>query len=177
MNKQQLIRNLFGDKIPAVLDVFLQNPTTEFLIKDISEQSKIPLTSCYRIIRKLLKSKIVEEVKVLRFVAYKLAKSQHNAFLESIIIEEKHLVDEFVQRIKNTPGIDQIILHGVETKDKANLLVIGKNIDADVFKPAIADFRLNKKFTISALTLDPDQYEQMSEMGLYSGKKKILFNK
>ena len=31
------------------------------------------------------------------------------------------------------------------------------------------------KFNIILLTLTPDQYNQMSSMGLYPGKKKILF--
>jgi len=177
MNKQQLVRSLFDNKILNVLDIFIENPDNEFFLKEVSEQSRVSLTSCYRIVRKLLKLKLVKEVKVSRFVVYQLNPSDHTTFLESIIVEEKHHLDDFIDRIKDTSGVSQIILHGVETKDKANILIIGENLNLATFKPVIADFRLNKRFTISALTLDSAQYEQMSEMGLYSGRKKVLFGK
>lgn len=176
-SKQQLVRSLFDNKMLNVLDVFLQNAESQFFLKEISQQSRVPLTSCYRIVRRLLKVGVVHEVKVNRFSVYQLNPSELTAFLEEIVIEEKHCVEDFVEAVRDLPGVQQVILHGAETKDKANVLVIGEDVDTSRFRPLIADMRLNKKFTISALTLNPDQYKQMSDMGLYSGKKKILFDK
>lgn len=177
MSKQQLIRQMFDNKILNVLDVFLKNKENQFFLKEISQQSKVSLTSCYRIVRKLVKLFVVKELKVSRFEVYQYNDVDENKFLEEIVIEEHNYIDEFVQKAKVVPGVMQIILHGIETKDKANLLVIGRGVDSGVFKPLSADYRLNKKFNISVLTLDPDQYAQMTDMGLYSGKKKILFEK
>jgi Fe2+ or Zn2+ uptake regulation protein len=177
MSKQQLMRQLFDEKILNVLDVFLKNKESQLFLREISQQSKVSLTSCYRIVRKLVKLKIVKELKVSRFEVYQYYDSEDNKFLEALIIEEQNYVDEFVRKIKDIPGILQIILHGIETKDRANILVIGNGVDADLFKPIVSDFKTNKKFTVSLLSLGPDQYAQMTDMGLYSGKKKVLYEK
>ncbi|MFA6088855.1 MAG: hypothetical protein WC755_03250 [Candidatus Woesearchaeota archaeon] len=177
MEKLHVMRALFDNKILNVLDIFFKNRESQFFLKELSAQSKVSLTSCYRIIRRLVSVKVLKEVKVSRFVVYQLNDSEETRFLEEVVIEQKNYVDEFVRNVKIIPGIKQIILHGVETKDKANILIIGNKLDPTLFKPIIADFKLNKNYNISALTLDPDQYTQMTDMGLYSGKKRILFEK
>jgi Fe2+ or Zn2+ uptake regulation protein len=177
MTKQQIIQALFDNKVLNVLDVFLKNKSKQFFLKEVSEGSKVSLTSCYRIVRKLVKLKIVNEVRVYHFEVYQFNEAEENGFLEDLVVEEHSYVEDFVSKIKHIPGIKQIILHGVETKDKANLLIIGNDVDSGAYKPVVADFRLNKKFNFSVLPLSPDQYTQMTDMGLYSGKKTVLFDK
>lgn len=174
MSKQEIMRELFDNKILNVLDIFLQNKTSEFFLKEISDQSGVSLTSCYRIVRKLLKLKILSEVKVSRFVVYKVNITEDTKFLEELVIDDQNNLEEFVNLVKKDPNVEKIILHGAASKDKANILIIGNNLETD-FKAIVADFKMNKKFNATALTISPEQYFQMAEMGLYPGKKTILY--
>ena len=81
----------------------------------------------------------------------------------------------FVDRIKSLEGIEKIILHGKQTNKKANVLVLGSNVDATQIKLISSEIKEKYDFTILSLTLTNEQYEQMSAMGLYSGEKQVLF--
>ena len=83
----------------------------------------------------------------------------------------------FIDQIKNMPELQYIVLHGEETKDRANVLLIGENINSGKIKEICAKIKEDHNFLISPLTLTAEQYDSMSKMGLYSGKKNILFEK
>lgn len=82
-------------------------------------------------------------------------------------------MDEFVRLVETVPGIQQIILHGSKKKGKANILIIGEGVNAVQVEDAKAKLK-EKSFELSYLTLTKEQYEQMVQMGLYSGEKKVL---
>jgi ACT domain-containing protein len=75
------------------------------------------------------------------------------------------------------PGLHAIVLHGEEAKDRANVLLIGNNINSDKIKEICGEIKEEQGFIISPLTLTAEQYDAMSKMGLYSGKKNILFER
>ena len=66
-------------------------------------------------------------------------------------------------------------MHGKLTKKKANLLLIGENILKNDVNNMMLDINTEYEFKLSALALTPDQYEQMTSMGLYSGEKETIF--
>ena len=75
------------------------------------------------------------------------------------------------------PNVESLILHGSELKDRANILIIGENVDSNLVKNICGEIKEEYNFTVSALTLAKAQFEQMSDMGLYSGKRKTLFER
>jgi len=57
------------------------------------------------------------------------------------------------------------------------VLLIGNNIDAGQVKAVCAEIKEKHNFIVSPLSLTPEQYGQMSQMGLYSGTKKMLYER
>lgn len=177
MENLNLLEELFDDKKLRVIKLFLQNKEKQFYLREISKQTKVPVASTFRIVKKLMELEIIKQIKVNKFKLYKTADNDNVAFLETFLREGKRLVQLFVERAKELSGIKSIILHGEETEEKANLLLIGTNIDSNEVKRICAEIKEQYNFTISPLTLTQEQFTQMSNMGLYSGKKTVLFEK
>ena len=91
--------------------------------------------------------------------------------------ENIRIIEKFVEKARLISGIKTMILHGKEQKDRASVLLIGANIDPGAVKALCADTKEKYNFVVSTLSLTDEQYDQMSHMGLYSGPKKILFDK
>jgi hypothetical protein len=71
-------------------------------------------------------------------------------------------------------GIVQVILHGKEEKDKANIIIIGENVDNELIRQVVVSIKEKHYFTITYLLLTESQYVQMAAMNLFSGKKEVL---
>ncbi len=177
MEEINVLESLFDSKILKIVRLFLNEKDNQFYLREISNKVKVPVATTFRIVKKLLKLGLIQEIKIKKFKLYKLKEGPNITFLESFIREEKRILDAFVDKIKNIEGISSIIQHGKEIKDRANILLIGENIDNNTIKQLCADIKDKYNFTISSLTLTEDQFNQMSSMGLYSGEKKTIFNK
>ena len=115
--------------------------------------------------------------KIKHLKLYALAQNEKTKFLENIIKEHKTVLDEFIDLIFNLDGIHTVILYGKEEKDKANLLIIGENVDNIIIRDAIVSIKVKHSFTITHLVLTLTQYQQMAAMNLYPGVKTILLEK
>jgi len=177
MEEINILEGLFDSKILKVIRLFLNEKDNQFYLREISNKVNVPVATTFRIVKKLLKLGLIQEIRIKKFKLYKIKEGSNTKFLESFIREEKRILDQFVDRIKNISGINSVILHGKEKKDRVNILIIGENIDSNSIKQLCADIKEKYNFTISSLTLTEDQFKQMSSMGLYSGEKKTLFKK
>jgi hypothetical protein len=108
---------------------------------------------------------------------YVLNTGKNVEYLDTILKEERRIIDLFVEEARDLPGIQLIVQHGEERKEKANLLIIGNDVDPDEIKRICGEIKAAYTFNIHSLTLTLEQFEQMSSMGLYQGKKKVLFRK
>jgi hypothetical protein len=177
MEHSQFFETLFDDKILRILRIFYNNKEKRFYLREISKLADVSLTSTFRIILKLTELKVVRQLNISRFKLYKLDSNEMVDLLEPIIKEKKSVTDKFVELVRNTPGIFRIIQHGKETDSKSNILVIGEGIPPDEIKKMASVIKDNYDFNITYLTLTEEQYNQMVAMGLYSGEKKILFQR
>ena len=98
-------------------------------------------------------------------------------FLTSFIKQTVKVIEIFVKQVKDINGINAIIQHGKENQNRANLLLIGTDIPGTKIKEIIANIKEKYNFYISYMSLTVEQYEQMSSMGLYSGSKRVLYEK
>ena len=177
MENLGLLEELFDRYTIRIIQLFLSNKEETFYLREVSKQTKVPLATTSRIINKLLKLNILKLNKLNKFKVYSLNNNTYVKYLESFMKKDVQILDKFVDSINHFSGIESIILHGDEMKDRANVLLIGNNIDTNAIKEVVANIKEGSKFTVSALVLTREQYDQMSQMGLYSGKKKILFSK
>jgi 3'-phosphoadenosine 5'-phosphosulfate sulfotransferase (PAPS reductase)/FAD synthetase len=67
------------------------------------------------------------------------------------------------------------VLHGEATNEKANILIIGTGVDHKIAKDKVGELKEKYKFNIIELVLEPGQFNQMQGMGLFPGKKVILW--
>jgi hypothetical protein len=177
MRNIDLLEELFDDKLIRMLQLFLENKDKQFYLREIAKESGVPLATSSRLLSKLVKLEVIRLIKISKFKIYQLSDNEDTKFLRRFLKKDVQILDRFVQTIKVFPEIERIILHGEENKDRANVLLIGEDIDANEVKEVVAGIKEGSNFTVSALVLTTEQYEQMSEMGLYPGKKKILFER
>lgn len=176
MDNPEILEKLFNKSTIRLIQLFLREKEKQFYLREISKETKIPIATTSRLLNKLLKLEILKLIKIKKFKLYELNQNNDVRFLERFLKKDTHLLEQFVDIIKDLKGIQRIILHGEEQKDRANIFLIGEEIDAGKIKETVGNLKDKSKFTVSALILTPEQYSQGSQMGLYSGRKKILFD-
>ena len=177
MNNPEILGELFGAYTIKLLQTFFSDPNKNFYLVELSKINNIPVATTSRLLTKFIKLNIIQVVKVNRFKLYKLNDNDDVSFLKRFLKRDVQILDKFVDSIKHFNGIERIILHGGESKQRANVLLIGNGIDTNAIKEVVGQIKEGKNFTVNALVLTPDQYSQMAQMGLYDGKKRILFEK
>ncbi|GIU70172.1 MAG: hypothetical protein KatS3mg002_1408 [Candidatus Woesearchaeota archaeon] len=177
MGSEKLLESIFDKKILSILRLLINRKEQNFTLKEIAKYSRVSLASTFRIINKLSNLEIVSVEKIKHLKLYSLAENEKTRYLESIIKEHKTIMEEFANLLSNVPGIRSVIMHGKAEKDKANILIIGENIEPLLVREAIINIKEKYDFTITYLILDEDQYNQMAAMNLYSGRKEILLQK
>jgi len=99
----------------------VNNPKA-FYLKELSDKSKVPIATTYRILQKLEKLKIIQVMKISKFKLYTLSSNQDTEFLSSLFLDKKNAVDIFISKAKKEPSVESILLQGEEEEDKANLI-------------------------------------------------------
>jgi hypothetical protein len=178
---KNIIEEFFDKKTLAILKLFLfetaADKTDKFYLREISKKTKVPVASTFRIIKHIKQLGIIEETLVKKTKLYSLAKNKNTQYLHSVLEEKKTLIDEFVETVAKLVGIEMIVLHGEATQDKANILIIGTGVDSKIIKEKVGEIKEKNNFNIIELVLEPGQFNQMQGMGLFPGKKVILWEK
>lgn len=175
MDKSELLEDLFDSKIINIIKLFLANKDKDFYLKEISDTVRVPMASTHRVLKKLVRLEIIIEKNISKFKVYCLAQNEKVIYLRSFIKESQKVIEMFISRIRIFSSIKRVILHGKENENKANILIIGKEINSQRIKEIVADIKEDNNYHISYMVLTDEQYEQMSNMGLYSGTKKLLY--
>ncbi|MBI5389303.1 helix-turn-helix domain-containing protein [Candidatus Woesearchaeota archaeon] len=175
MEETKLLEELFDRKLIGVLRTFFQQSGKQLYLKEIAEKAGVSMATTHRILAQLVRLEILKEIKISKFKVYQLAENEKTEFLGSFIKQSVKVLELFVEQVKKVPHIETIVLHGKDTENRANVLIIGENVDTNAVKLIVAELFEKYHFVISYLTLARDQYQQMSDMGLYSGKKKVLY--
>ena len=176
MVETDILKSLIGPKMGRILQIFVDNDQTEYYLREISTLSSVPVASVFRIIDRFVKLSIIDVIYIKKIKLYKLSKTKEAFILSKLFKQEISPIDVFVDKINNIGGVNQIILHGKPTKSKANILIIGDNVDSLLISDAIQGIKGAYQFIITSLALTHEQYSQMLSMGLYSGEKKIVYS-
>jgi len=172
MGKKEVLSNLIDQKKAAILKLLI-NSKEELYLKEISEKSNVSLASTFRILQEFVNQEILERKEWKNSKTYKCKENEKMKFLAELFYEEFDGLNIFVKAVERIEGIENILLHGTKNKNKANVLLIGNNINADKVDEICNEIK-QKGFEITFMPLTRLQYDQMAKMGLYSGEKKVL---
>lgn len=175
MDKKLVLETLFDKKIIKVLRLLINNPEREFYLREIAKITKVSPATTYRILKSLKQLELVQEKKNKYLKLY--SANQKNLAMFSDLLEDKSAaMREFIEFISKVQGVRQTILHGDEEKDKASIIIVGEGANQEYINSKVVEIKERFGFNIIYMFLSPDQYSQMSSMGLFSGKKVVLFS-
>ena len=177
MENKDILEQLIDPKVIKILRIFFENDKKQFYLREIAKNTGVSAASTFRLLNKLVQMRIISLIHSAKFKTYILADNETTRFLGQLIKKEKQILQILVTRVKDISGLDEVILYGKEDKDKANVLLIGNNIEAGSVKDVCSGIKEEFNYTINPLILNRDQYDQMNSMGLYPDKKRVLFRK
>jgi hypothetical protein len=131
----------------------------------------------YRILSRLVNTDIIKEIKISKFKVYQIQENNKTKNLSRIIKSEINPLDIFVEKVKGIDGIDSVILHGKKTSKGANLLLIGRDDSSGKIDELSKEIEKKHNFKIDFLIISDFQFRQMTRLGVYSGEKKVLWEK
>ncbi|MBU1199695.1 MAG: hypothetical protein KKF46_03180 [Nanoarchaeota archaeon] len=176
MAPRNIIEEFFDKKTLAILKLFLYDETEEFYLREISRKTRVPVATTFRIVKRLIKLEIIKDTTIKKTKLYSLNHTRDTQYLADLLEEKKSVVEEFVDAVSEMVGVQTILQHGTESKDKTNILIIGRNIDKVAVKQEVGKIKDKYSINIIELILEQTQFEQMSSMGLFPGKKVILWD-
>ena len=177
MEPSKILEELFDKKTLQVLRHLSSNPDKQYYLREISKAARVPIATVYRIVNRLVALEIIQIQKIKRLKLYQYGQGKESKFVEGLIEVRRGALEEFVELCLPIPGIHEVVLQGKPAKDKASVLLIGEGIPVGAILEAINRIRETFGFAIIHLTLSPEQYTQMTAMGLYSGERKVLLEK
>lgn len=177
MLPREMLEGFFDEKKVRVLKVLVNNPEEKFYLRELGRAAKVPPATTYRIINQLKEMKIVGELKLKKTKFYHLDDNSQVDALKDIFEEKKTAIQEFTEFTSKLDNVLKIILHGEEARDKTSILIIGENIDSGSIKTKVGEIKDKYGVSIIELTVGEEQFRQMSTMGLFPGKKQILWPK
>lgn len=175
MEPAHLLEHLFDKKKLNVLRQFYAQPEREWTLVELAKSARVPNATTYRILNKLLSLELLEERKIKHLKTYMLAQNDSTKYLSKMFETGESALESFVEQVSKLENVEAIIMHGKQSKEKANVLIIGSRIDTSAINDITRNVAEKFKFTIITLAIDAQQYEQMVSMGLYSGTKKELY--
>ncbi|MGV8162749.1 MAG: winged helix-turn-helix domain-containing protein [Candidatus Nanoarchaeia archaeon] len=176
MDKKKILETLFDKKIIKVLRLLINNPTKEFYLREISKLTKVSPATTHRILKTLKDLELINEKKN-RYLKLYTANQKNLSMFNELFEDKSAALREFVESASNVQGVQQIILHGEGDKDKANVIIVGDEAGKETVNAKVVEIRERFAFSVIYMLLSPEHYEQMSSMGLFSGKKVILFTR
>jgi hypothetical protein len=174
MDKKKVIETLFDKKVIKILRLFINNPDNDYYLREIARISKVSPTSTFRILSSMKDLDLLLEKKDKHLKTYSLIQENAGMFID-LLGDKKSAIQEFAEFIKTVGGVKSCMLHGKEEKDKASILIVGEGVNQEKIRSQTLLIKEKYDFNIIFLVMDPMQYEQMLQMGLYPGKKTTLY--
>ncbi len=80
-----ILEGLVDKKIKSILSIFIKNKDELFHLQKISQLSKVPVSSSFRLVKKLTGSGFITVIKINKFKVYKLSNNKKTKLLISIM--------------------------------------------------------------------------------------------
>ncbi len=172
MEDSKFLGELFDKKLMAIISLFLENKSTQFYLREVASKCQVSPTTTYRIINRLVQLGILNVNTINRFKFYQLSDNERVKLLENLT--SKDPIERFVSLIKDISGIKTMLLYGDRQPEYANIIIIGE-ANRDEVHRAAERVKSEFGFSVRHLSFSLEQFDQMSAMGLYPQRKKVLW--
>lgn len=176
MKNIDMLKELFDKKILEILKLFLQNREKQFYLREISNLSNVPVATVYRIVNKLVSLGFIQETQISKFKIYQQGKGEKARFLEELFRGGADPLQTFIEQLKSVNEINKILIEE-KKNDSAKFLFVGENVPTKKIEKFCKEVKENSNIEINFLILSPTQFEKMREIGLYSEKDKLLWQR
>lgn len=172
MSKKEVLHALIDSKRVKVCKVVVHQ-TNEFYLSEIAKQANVSITTTFRILQDLTALGVLEKRTNKTAKLYSIINNPKFKHLKDLFYESFDALSFIKEKIAHNQEIHSAILQGSSKSGKANIIFIGTAITPKPLEELQSELK-ERKFDLSFMTLTKDQYEQMTQMGLYSGEKKVL---
>ncbi|MBT4595884.1 helix-turn-helix domain-containing protein [Candidatus Woesearchaeota archaeon] len=170
------LEKLIEKKLLLLIKTILSEPNKEFYLQELSEKSKVPIATTFRLLNKLIELKLIEERKISRFTIYKLSKNKEIEFLSKLFKFEIDPIKEFSDLVNAKFAISSIYRQGEKSDKKSNLVILGYDIEANQISEIAKEIKVNYNYLINFIILTPEQFKQMENMGINTNKHHLIYN-
>ncbi|MDI3544528.1 MAG: hypothetical protein PWQ28_809 [Candidatus Woesearchaeota archaeon] len=177
MLRRDVVMSIIDEKIGKILNAFYENQKKGYYLTQLSQETGVSLSSTYRRLKKLGEIGIIREEIIGPSKIYHLNDNEQVRLLGEIIKPSKNLGKIIKEFFGDIEALKKVVIYGEVKENKATLLFIGENIDNRIIEER--EKRISEQYGIKLnhILLTEEQFEKMTLLGLYSGKKKVLFEK
>lgn len=171
-----VLEKLADSRSIKILTVFAKKPDTTYTMAEIQKKTKLPAATTFRQLKALAKQGFLTEEAVKHVHIYRLSTNDLTQTITSLLYEHPEPLKLFLEKVEELPGVVEIMMHG-KLENGANLVVVGDGVPKQPINELIASILDRYSYKINHLVVEPDQYQTMSNMGLYPGNKTVLYRK
>lgn len=173
----EILKDLFDEKIIEIISLFIENPEKQYSLTQVSNLTKINVTTTFRILNKLVAKEFLKTTVIGKIKVYQLEKSKKTLELIHILKGGKEEpLQEFIKQISPHPRVKKIIL---ESKDNysAKILIIGDFLPTEKINRICEEIKNKYNFKINFVEISENQYAKLRDFKNYELEKKIIWER
>ena len=171
-----VLEKLADDRALEILKVFAKKPDNAFTMAEVQKKTKLPVATTFRQLKRLAKQGFLTVETIKHVSLYKLSQNDLTQTITSLLYEHPEPLRLFLEKAETLDSVEEIAMSG-KTENSATLVVVGHNIQKSVLNEEVAHILDRYSYKISHVVLEPEQFAQMLQMGLYPQKPQILYRK
>lgn len=174
MDKTAILREIFDQRILAIVNILIEEPQKYFSLTEIANSININVATTLRILKKLVDKEVVEKNTMGKSSFYRLKESEKTITLRRMLQKEEHL-HVFLDRIKNIAQVKKVLLEN-RTENEAKLIIIG-DVQEEKINSIVEEIKKRNNFSVKFVILSEKQFEKISSMEIFNLDKKILWQR
>ena len=171
-----VLAGLLDDKLIRVITLFTKHPDKRFYLSEIARMSDVNTATTFRIMSKIVAQDLVKATVIGKARTYQLSKNEKANNLSGMLRrDDSDVLDDFCERIAMFPRVRLVLLDS-KTGSDAKLIIVGEFPSKERIERVAADIMSERKYKISFVEFNIQQYKDMKELGMLKDKK-IIYRK
>ena len=168
-----VLTGLLDDKLIRVISLFTKHPEKKFYLSEIARLSDVNTATTFRILNKIVLQDLVKATVIGKARTYQLSKSEKAQSLSKMLKrDDSNVLDDFCEKISMFPRVRLVLLDSKSMND-AKLMIVGEFPSKERIERVVSDIFNERRFKISFVEFNIQQYKDMKELGMIKDKKVI----